>query len=74
MPVPDWSPAVRGALEQMALATRRPARGRRAGDVRSSARGRALEFADYRPYVPGDEPRLDTVNFDTWLAQSQPSR
>ena len=58
MPFPDWSPAFRGALEQMALATRRPARGRQAGDVRSAARGRALEFADYRPYAPGDDPKL----------------
>jgi uncharacterized protein (DUF58 family) len=58
MPFPDWSPAFRGALEQMALATRRPARGRRTGDVRSAARGRALEFADYRPYASGDDPKL----------------
>jgi uncharacterized protein (DUF58 family) len=34
------------------------ARGARQGESRSVVRGRAIEFADYRPYVPGDEPRL----------------
>src|ERR687886_247940 len=39
---PDWPPGFAEALEQLALAARRP----------------ALEFADHRPYSPGDDPRL----------------
>lgn len=42
----------------MAIAPRRPARGQHSGAVRSRVRGRALEFADYRAYCPGDDPRL----------------
>ncbi|MHB8992582.1 MAG: DUF58 domain-containing protein [Chloroflexota bacterium] len=42
----------------MAIAYRRPARGRHGGAVRSRVRGRALEFADYRAYSPGDDPKL----------------
>ena len=55
---PDLSPDLRGALERLTLARRRPASGPRAGANRSRVRGRALEFADYRPYAPGDDPRL----------------
>lgn len=46
------------ALERLAITHRRPARGQHAGAVRSGLRGRAIEFADYRPYTPGDDPRL----------------
>jgi uncharacterized protein (DUF58 family) len=55
---PGWGPEFARALEQLAIATRRPARGQYAGAVRSRVRGRALEFVDTRPYVPGDDPRL----------------
>ena len=55
---PGWDPSFQAALERLSLVARRPARGRYAGDARSRLRGRALEFADYRPYVPGDDPRL----------------
>ncbi|HEV8637395.1 MAG TPA: DUF58 domain-containing protein [Chloroflexota bacterium] len=55
---PGFSPDFRAALERLSLAARRPARGLFAGDARSRSRGRALEFADHRPYVPGDDPRL----------------
>jgi len=58
VPFPGWEPSFQAALERLALAARRPARGRYLGDTRSRLRGRALEFADYRPYVPGDDPRL----------------
>ncbi len=57
-PFPGWEPAFQAALERLALAARRPASGRYLGSIRSRLRGRALEFADYRPYVPGDDPRL----------------
>ncbi len=55
---PGWTVAFGAALEQLSIAVRRPATGPQAGTVRSRARGRALEFADYRAYTPGDDPRL----------------
>ena len=55
---PGFSPDFRAALERLSLAPSRPARGLFAGDARSRARGRALEFAEHRPYVSGDDPRL----------------
>ena len=55
---PGWSPAFGAALERLSIAVRRPARGQHPGSVRSRARGRALEFADYRAYTPGDDPKL----------------
>lgn len=55
---PWFGPSFTRALEQLAIAGRRPARGQYAGAVRSRARGRALEFVDTRPYTPGDDPRL----------------
>ncbi len=50
-----WSPPFRAALSGLSIATRRPAGSPYPGDVRSRALGRAIEFADYRPYVAGDE-------------------
>jgi uncharacterized protein (DUF58 family) len=55
---PGWAPAFQVAMERLSIAVRQPARGQHAGTVRSRARGRALEFADYRPYTPGDDPKL----------------
>lgn len=55
---PGWDAGLVAALERLTIAVRRPARGVDAGAVRSPARGRALEFADYRAYTPGDDPRL----------------
>ncbi len=55
---PGWPPSFAAALERMSIAVRQPARGQHAGPVRSRMRGRALEFADYRPYTPGDDPKL----------------
>ena len=57
-PFPGWPPSFQAAMERLAIAGRQPARGQHAGAVRSRARGRALEFADYRPYTPGDDPKL----------------
>lgn len=47
----------RARLERMALASRRRVRGRFAGRHRSSRYGESLDFADYRPYVAGDDYR-----------------
>ena len=55
---PGWAPGFQAALERLTIVPRRPARDHSAGAVRSRLRGRALEFADYRPYVPGDDPKL----------------
>lgn len=58
MSFPDWSPAFQAALERLTLSAQRPARASMPGARRSRFRGRALEFADYRPYTPGDDPKL----------------
>jgi uncharacterized protein (DUF58 family) len=55
---PGWSPAFGAALERLSIAIRRPAGSQHPGAVRSRARGRAIEFADYRAYTPGDDPKL----------------
>jgi len=47
----------RARLERMALASRRRVRGRYAGRHRSHRYGESLDFADYRPYVAGDDYR-----------------
>lgn len=55
---PGWSPAFQAALDRLAIAAARPPRSHAAGPVTSRVLGRALEFADYRPYTPGDDPKL----------------
>lgn len=55
---PGWSRAFQAALARFSIAARRPAGSPYAGAVRSAALGRAIEFADYRAYAAGDEPRL----------------
>jgi uncharacterized protein (DUF58 family) len=57
-PFPGWPAAFTAALERLAIAAPRPVQGPHPGPTRSRHRGRALEFADYRPYTPGDDPRL----------------
>jgi len=44
-------------LERLALLSRRAAVGQLQGERRSSKRGYSVEFADFRPYVPGDDFR-----------------
>jgi uncharacterized protein (DUF58 family) len=47
-------------LERLSISTRRRLSGGGAGDRRSVLRGTSLDFADYRSYVPGDQPeRVD---------------
>ncbi len=55
---PGWTPRFAAALQRLAIPNRARARGYRQGDARAATRGRALEFAEHRPYQPGDEPRL----------------
>jgi len=44
-------------LETLRVRTRRKFLGGRSGGHLSPRRGAGLEFADYRPYTPGDDPR-----------------
>jgi uncharacterized protein (DUF58 family) len=45
-------------LEGLALQVRRAVSGKMGGERRSNARGRSVEFADFRNYTPGDDFRL----------------
>jgi uncharacterized protein (DUF58 family) len=56
--VPLLPPALLEKLTALTLAARRRGPGVRAGVRTSNRRGRSLEFADHRPYVPGDDLRL----------------
>lgn len=50
------APAIPGALlDRYALVTK--ARGARSGERSAREAGHSVEFLDYRPYQPGDEPR-----------------
>lgn len=44
-------------LSRLRFVVRRPRRGGSWGERRSTRRGSGLEFADYRDYTPGDDPR-----------------
>jgi uncharacterized protein (DUF58 family) len=50
-------PDVRARLRDLRLVTRRSAGGDGLGQHSSRSRGAGLEFAQYRAYEPGDEPR-----------------
>ena len=45
-------------LERLELVSRRVVAGRQKGERRSKRRGQSTEFADYRPYVAGDDTRF----------------
>ena len=47
-----------GEVARLKLATPGVAAGRQHGDRHSPFLGRGVEFADYRPYGPGDDLRL----------------
>jgi len=44
-------------LERLNLVARKVYQGRLHGERRSAKRGHSVEFADYREYAPGDDPR-----------------
>ena len=55
---PDFiPPQVRARLRELRLGSRKPAPGHGFGQHSSRSRGSGLEFAQYRAYEPGDEPR-----------------
>ncbi|HVM00740.1 MAG TPA: DUF58 domain-containing protein [Egibacteraceae bacterium] len=51
------APAAVARLRRLRLVTRRRVEGRYAGAHASRRHGTSLDFADYRAYVPGDDPR-----------------
>jgi len=55
---PLLSPRVLSMLERLELEARKPLRGHSQGERRSRRRGRSAEFADFRPYVAGDDLRF----------------
>lgn len=52
------SPELLRRLEVLTLRARRRGTGLRGGTRRSTTRGQSQEFADHRPYVPGDDLRF----------------
>ncbi|GIV95918.1 MAG: hypothetical protein KatS3mg057_0575 [Herpetosiphonaceae bacterium] len=52
-----FDPAFLRTLDRLTLITRRPLAGVMQGERRSPRRGASVEFADYKPYVPGDDFR-----------------
>jgi len=57
MPAPAIPPEMRARLRDLQLGSRRTAAGSGIGQHASRNRGAGLEFAQYRGYEPGDEPR-----------------
>src|ERR1700742_411558 len=54
-------------LEALSLAARQLVRGRMKAERRSSTRGASIEFAEYRPFVTGDDLRyIDWNAFARW--------
>ncbi len=54
---PPFTPDFLNRLEALRLRTRKEILGNRPGAYASPRRGTSLEFADYRKYSPGDDPR-----------------
>src|SRR6516164_5002769 len=57
MAAPLLTPELLRRLEQFQLLAARRAKSSARGERRSRARGQSVEFADYRPYVHGDDFR-----------------
>lgn len=61
---PLLSPELLAKLERMELVSRKIFRGRMKGERRSKRKGQSVEFADFRNYVPGDDPRF--IDWNTY--------
>lgn len=57
MTEPFFDSAFLRKLDRLALLTRRAMSGEMQGERRSPRRGASVEFADFRPYTPGDDIR-----------------
>ncbi|MDD3826612.1 MAG: DUF58 domain-containing protein [Anaerolineae bacterium] len=56
-PAPLFDEAFLRKLERLAVLSRRALAGQMQGERRSPKRGQSVEFADFRPYAPGDDFR-----------------
>lgn len=63
------TPALLARLEQLQVRTRRRLAGRFGGEHRSPSHGASLDFADLRPYVPGDDVRR--IDHQAWARLDQ---
>jgi uncharacterized protein (DUF58 family) len=54
---PLLAPELLRQLDRLTVASRRARPGRLQGERRSSRHGQSVEFADFRPYTPGDDVR-----------------
>jgi uncharacterized protein (DUF58 family) len=61
---PLLSPEFMAQLERLELVSRKIFRGRLKGERRSTRKGRSVEFADFRGYVPGDDLRF--IDWNTY--------
>lgn len=66
---PVLSAAELDRIERLAWHLDRPVSGHFAGLHRSRRRGRSLDFADWRPYVEGDDPR--DIDVQLWARLDQ---
>lgn len=57
-------------LDRLKIITQKPLPGRFKGDLRSPKKGGAVEFADFRDYVPGDD--LRTVDWNIYARLERP--
>jgi uncharacterized protein (DUF58 family) len=62
-----FDPAFLQKLEMLSLVSRRRVQGLQRGERRSTARGRGIEFDDYRAYQPGDDYRYIDWNIASRL-------
>ncbi|MCI0339718.1 MAG: DUF58 domain-containing protein [Planctomycetales bacterium] len=58
MPAPLFDSDFMKSLEQLTLVSKKLFAGRMKGERRSKSRGMSVEFADYRDYALGDDPRF----------------
>ena len=63
------TPELRGRLDRLSLATRGRVQALWAGGHASVRLGESLDFADYRPYVPGDDFRK--IDHNLWARLGQ---
>ena len=77
---PLLDPRLLARLEALQLGTRRRLAGQLAGEHRSPRHGASLDFADYRPYHPGDDfrridyhlyARLDVLHLKLFEAEDE---
>ena len=61
---PLLSPELLAQLERLELVSRKIFRGRMKGERRSKRKGQSVEFADFRPYVAGDDLRF--IDWNTY--------